>query len=494
MINLDMALTGPPGEPGGTDGGVGRRGERGVEGFDAALSQLLLALGMPGPPPTAAPPQQPVAEQAKQNAAPGAEPPTTAAGPPPGAATPVEARPDPLLWEAATTEGPLAGAAMTSNPTRSAETGVSGGPLIDGSETEGDEDRSQTPPAEAAPSPRAVSTMSPDGVTARGADPPAGLARAAEAVGEALERRPDTTGLHRALELLTAEGGPSGLAGASLEGPAADPPPDPNEPLPDGVEDAPPTPTGSAESAQPSPTIGEAAPSTVPSIALSPGDDTGGRTFGPDGQRIAASQSDGDGTQAPPPADVIPEIDLSVAAEGGDPASPFPSAASAALTPTGATTEVDVTIEPGTVRMVHERTVPELTERISVLLRDGIQEARIRLDPPELGEVRIRLTFESGRLQVEIHADRGATREALAVALPELRHALETRQLSPERIDLGFGGNDLTWSGTPDRGEEPAEREPATTPLARQQSDMRFGRSTDPSGSSAAAGRIDYRA
>jgi flagellar hook-length control protein FliK len=76
-----------------------------------------------------------------------------------------------------------------------------------------------------------------------------------------------------------------------------------------------------------------------------------------------------------------------------------------------------------------------LAERVSWLVREDRHSARLRLDPPDLGplEVRIELTADGG--SVQFTAAHPAVREALESALPRLREMLGAQGLPV--LDLG---------------------------------------------------------
>jgi flagellar hook-length control protein FliK len=71
---------------------------------------------------------------------------------------------------------------------------------------------------------------------------------------------------------------------------------------------------------------------------------------------------------------------------------------------------------------------------------DGSHTMTVRLDPPELGAVRIELRSHDGRLSIHASAESLATRDTLARALPELRAALEASGLDTGTIDVDTHG------------------------------------------------------
>lgn len=67
---------------------------------------------------------------------------------------------------------------------------------------------------------------------------------------------------------------------------------------------------------------------------------------------------------------------------------------------------------------------PLLGARIAALVRDGIEQARISLNPQEMGPVSVQLALDGSKVSVELAAEVEATRIALEQALPSLAGAL----------------------------------------------------------------------
>ncbi|WP_368543874.1 flagellar hook-length control protein FliK [Enterobacter soli] len=65
-----------------------------------------------------------------------------------------------------------------------------------------------------------------------------------------------------------------------------------------------------------------------------------------------------------------------------------------------------------------------LNDRLQLQVRNQVQHATIRLDPPEMGKVDISLQIENGRMQVHISASNGETYRALQQISNELRQSL----------------------------------------------------------------------
>ncbi len=89
----------------------------------------------------------------------------------------------------------------------------------------------------------------------------------------------------------------------------------------------------------------------------------------------------------------------------------------------------------------------------------------IRLDPPGLGQVMIRMSVSNGVVQAELHASNAAGRVVMERGLETLRASLESRGLSVERLSVQAGTASSESQGTrsesnaQDEGQRQADRE-----------------------------------
>ena len=67
---------------------------------------------------------------------------------------------------------------------------------------------------------------------------------------------------------------------------------------------------------------------------------------------------------------------------------------------------------------------PALSARIATMVRDGIEEARIQLNPADMGPVAVQLAMEGSDVRVDLAAEVESTRQILEQALPSLASAL----------------------------------------------------------------------
>lgn len=74
--------------------------------------------------------------------------------------------------------------------------------------------------------------------------------------------------------------------------------------------------------------------------------------------------------------------------------------------------------------------VPRLSAEVAVLARDGVQEARLQLNPAELGPVAVRIVLDGDRAQVHLAVDHTTTLQLLDQNLPTLAAALRDQGLT----------------------------------------------------------------
>ena len=107
-------------------------------------------------------------------------------------------------------------------------------------------------------------------------------------------------------------------------------------------------------------------------------------------------------------------------------------AALTAVTPTAG--ERGTAAAPVAVTVRTPATAPEFREalaaQVSVLARDGVQQARLHLNPAEMGPISVQIALHGTQAQVNFGADSAATRDILQAGLPELAAALSQAGLT----------------------------------------------------------------
>ena len=143
------------------------------------------------------------------------------------------------------------------------------------------------------------------------------------------------------------------------------------------------------------------------------------------------------------------EIDASVpgAAADADGASP----AGLAQGPVGGASAAASTSEPTPGYGVGlEQAIENMHVTIELAAREGLSQARIALEPEELGEIRIHLTQTSTGLIARVTAESPAAAQALAAGHAELRQSLSSMGLSLARLQIGHHGQSSTDAGRQD--------------------------------------------
>lgn len=88
-------------------------------------------------------------------------------------------------------------------------------------------------------------------------------------------------------------------------------------------------------------------------------------------------------------------------------------------------------------------------ERVSWMVREGLQNAELTLNPPDLGPIRIALSMDQDAATFGFNATHAQTRAAIEQALPRLRELLAEQGLSlgHTTIDAGTGRQGESWGG-----------------------------------------------
>ncbi len=97
---------------------------------------------------------------------------------------------------------------------------------------------------------------------------------------------------------------------------------------------------------------------------------------------------------------------------------------------------------PEGVRAPHAQdlsVVDQMVTSVRLIRRDGRHELSLRLEPPDLGAVRIEATLDGRHLTLDIRADQEPARLILERSLPQLRESLAQHGLSADRLTVQLG-------------------------------------------------------
>jgi len=109
-----------------------------------------------------------------------------------------------------------------------------------------------------------------------------------------------------------------------------------------------------------------------------------------------------------------------------------------------------------------------LAGRISLLVNQGINSARIQLTPPELGPIEVRVNLNNEQASVQFISHSASVREALEQAMPRLREMLESSGFSLAEGHVGEESHQRSQSGS--GGEESVDSSQQASDSPLQQS------------------------
>lgn len=89
-----------------------------------------------------------------------------------------------------------------------------------------------------------------------------------------------------------------------------------------------------------------------------------------------------------------------------------------------------------------QRFSPVMKQQLITMVSQGIQHAEIRLDPPELGHMLVKIQVHGDQTQVQFHVTQPQTRDLVEQAMPRLRELLQEQgmQLTDSHVSQGDQG------------------------------------------------------
>jgi flagellar hook-length control protein FliK len=91
----------------------------------------------------------------------------------------------------------------------------------------------------------------------------------------------------------------------------------------------------------------------------------------------------------------------------------------------GATAEAQLHAPPGSAEFA-----PQLGAQLTTFARDGVEHARLHLNPADMGPVMVQIQLDGQAAQIHMSADHAATRQALEQAMPALASSLREAGLT----------------------------------------------------------------
>jgi flagellar hook-length control protein FliK len=83
-----------------------------------------------------------------------------------------------------------------------------------------------------------------------------------------------------------------------------------------------------------------------------------------------------------------------------------------------------------------EQNVQRITHQARLMMEEGRSEIRMRLDPPHLGRLSLRMTLENGQIHGRILVERHEAQRLLQDAIPALRQTLHAQGVDVQTMDV----------------------------------------------------------
>ncbi|GGP99845.1 flagellar hook-length control protein FliK [Shewanella ulleungensis] len=98
---------------------------------------------------------------------------------------------------------------------------------------------------------------------------------------------------------------------------------------------------------------------------------------------------------------------------------------------------------------------PVMKQQLITMVSNGIQQAEIRLDPPELGHLTVKIQIQGDQTQVQFHVVQSQTRDLVEQAIPRLRDMLasEGLQLTDSQVSQGGSGREQQQESSEHQGQ-----------------------------------------
>ena len=167
---------------------------------------------------------------------------------------------------------------------------------------------------------------------------------------------------------------------------------------------------------------------SVEKAQTSPTDAAGAKTTGDvgkaDGEKLSAKASGAGEIAVDKPGELRAAQERSVA-ETSQAQAQTPGAAASTPTITARPDRADSVALVQNLPVTHPRFGDAISHQIMVLAQDGVQHAKISLNPADLGPVEVRISLRQDEASVQLAAANGVTRHAIEDALPRLRDMLD---------------------------------------------------------------------
>jgi len=106
---------------------------------------------------------------------------------------------------------------------------------------------------------------------------------------------------------------------------------------------------------------------------------------------------------------------------------------------------------------LHESILAQVKDGVVKHDNKGNGQMSIRLNPGELGELKIQVRMDDNRVRIEVHADNSTVKDLLMSNLGSLKDSLSSKNFSMEGFDVSTGGGAFN-SPLPDQKESPRQQ------------------------------------
>lgn len=134
-----------------------------------------------------------------------------------------------------------------------------------------------------------------------------------------------------------------------------------------------------------------------------------------------------------------------------------------------------ITVEVSNKATLGMQLVQALKEKVELQLNQDVQQARIKLDPPEMGRLELSIRLEGDKLHIHINASHSGVRDALNAQADRLRQDLLPQHSGGVEVSVGHEG---------ERQQSASQRGDANIQLAEHAQVEPAGEQSPPVGSS----------
>ena len=111
-------------------------------------------------------------------------------------------------------------------------------------------------------------------------------------------------------------------------------------------------------------------------------------------------------------------------------------------------------LQPNTQELI-QRFAPAMKQQLLTMVNNGVHHAEIRLDPPELGAMTVKVQVQGEHTQVQFHVTQTHTKDLLEQSMPRLRDLLQQQgmQLADGQVSQGGGQQSHAQGNANSRGD-----------------------------------------